>query len=157
MDQGSLDNKWCSCVFFSFNFFCLKNKILYSIKYNLAVFSPPPRSSSSPGSGESFRVLGTWGQHGCLTLLSSYNVFINQWSVADICHIIGICWFQMQTFCSQALNSLLTAEYLVECVTGKVRCCQEVCAVWGVCVCVWVKESVFRCVWERSGGGWGGH
>ena len=68
-----------------------------------------------------------------------------------MCHIIEIFWFQTQTFCSQALNSLLTAEYLVECVTGRARVAKNfvqvnarVCA--RVCVCVSV------CVLDRSGG-----
>lgn len=108
-----------------------------------------PGSGESPGS--SLRGL-TRGQCGCFTLLPSYNFFINQYCEANICHIIGIRWFEMQTFCSQALNSLLTAEYLVECVTGRVRCCQEVCVRFEGSQCVSVKESVFMCVLERSGG-----
>lgn len=62
-----------------------------------------------------------------------------------VCLIIGIYWVQIQTFCSQALNSLLTTEYLVECVTGRGRCCQDVCVVWGE------GRGVSECVLWRSG------
>lgn len=56
--------------------------------------------------------------------------------------LLGFAAFKCRPFCSQALNSLLTAECLVECVTGRVRCCQEVYAVWEKCVC--------ECEWKRA-------
>lgn len=62
----------------------------------------------------------------CNFIILLCDVFINQ---SCVCRVIGIYWFQIQTFCSQALNSLLTTEYLVECVTGKGRRCQDVCVV----------------------------